>query len=529
MKNKKYLISLLAVLAFCGILEGCKNQEIIQDNSVTDMEWYINFSWFTTSWGGNEVSRAITDITETDIRFLTPKGDGSEKLNAMIASDTLPDLITLEWWEPQNRDMIDKGQVYALNELADKYDPGFYDVLDEKVVEWYRLADGNFYSYHNSFFTPEDFENGDLTSNQNFMVRKDIYEAIGSPDMTSPEGFMEAVRAAARMFPEVDGEPLIPIGADEFTDTGNDSFGLYLHSFLAVPYEKDGRFYDRNTDSDYLKWLKVFRDLGEEGYLKGEIFVDKRSQLEKRIEKGQYFCLFYQSTDVMDSQRVLYNTKPDSIYIAVDGPRNEAGDNPRLPTGGIQGWTSTYISKNCRNPEKALRLLKYLISEEGQKMTCLGVEGSMYKMQDGVPVMNKEVTKLLARDRKAYDEKYGADNAYWMLQNNVMQQQWIKEKESPVSQMQEWTKPYTVYVSQYEINPTSDSQFSVLYDRQQRIWGETLPRLLLAEREEEFDRILQEYLVKRTENGYEEYAEKLTQLYKKNKEKLGLTEESTDE
>ena len=63
------------------------------------------------------------------------------------------------------------------------------------------------------------------------------------------------------------------------------------------------------------------------------------------------------------------------MYIAVEGPRNLAGDDPQLPVGGIYGWTATYIPKNCSDPKKALELLKYLISEEGQKMTFLGVEG----------------------------------------------------------------------------------------------------------------------------------------------------------
>ena len=96
----------------------------------------------------------------------------------------------------------------------------------------------------------------------------------------------DVYKRQAELFPEINGEPLIPIGADEFTDKGNVSFGLYLQSFLAVPYEKDGKYYDRNTDPDYLAWLKVFRELAGEGYLKDEIFVDKRLQLKEKFEKG---------------------------------------------------------------------------------------------------------------------------------------------------------------------------------------------------------------------------------------------------
>src|SRR5699024_6768432 len=116
--------------------------------------------------------------------------------------------------------------------------------------------------------TPKDCINGvGDVSNQCFLVRKDIYEALGCPDMTTPEGFMQAVRDAAQLFPETENGPLIPIGLHEFTSTGCYSLEEILQSFLAIPYQKDGAYYDRFTDPDYIAWLKVFRQLQEEGYL----------------------------------------------------------------------------------------------------------------------------------------------------------------------------------------------------------------------------------------------------------------------
>lgn len=175
------------------------------DDPVT-LDWYINYSWFSTPWGENLVSQTITEETGVDIHFITPLGNESEKLNALIASDSLPDLITLGWWEPQVSEMTENGMVYALNELADSYDPYFWEVSDPVAVNWYTTDDGNIYAYPNSSITPQDVEQcEDLSSNQTFLVRKDIYEAIGSPDMTTPEGFCAAVKKAAEMFPEVDG------------------------------------------------------------------------------------------------------------------------------------------------------------------------------------------------------------------------------------------------------------------------------------------------------------------------------------
>ena len=68
------------------------------------------------------------------------------------------DLITLGWWEPQVSEMTENGMVYALNELADSYDPYFWEVSDPVAVNWYTTDDGNIYAYPNSSITPQDVE-----------------------------------------------------------------------------------------------------------------------------------------------------------------------------------------------------------------------------------------------------------------------------------------------------------------------------------------------------------------------------------
>ena len=531
---KKNAIGLL-VMYMCMVMilfVGCAKEVVSSDNSQTSGEekkdkvtfdWYINYSWFHTSWGDNLVSQTITEETGIDINFVTPMGDENEKLDVLIASGTLPDIITLGWWETQVDEMIKRDMVYPLNELADQYDPYFWQVADPQVISWNTKEDGNVYYYPNSSYAPEDFkERDDIGSNQTFLVRKDIYETIGSPDMSTQEGFANAVRKAAEMFPEVDGEPLIPIGAHVFNDAGCVSFDQYLQNFLAVPYEKNGKVYDRYTDPEYLSWLKMFRQLGSEGYLSRDIFIDKRTQMEEKIAKGRYFCMLYQRTDMEAQQKELYASHPERIYIAVDGPRNLRGDDPVLPGSGINGWTVTLISKNCERPDKAIELLSYFLSEQGQKMIYLGVEGVTYDMVDGEPVIKEEVQKLLDTDRKEYDRLYGADDAYWMLQDNVMQLQWKKQPEGPVGDLETWTYPYTHYLGQYEVNYSKNEAAAKADTQIKKLWAEILPRLLLAESDEEFDEIVQEFKRRRMDLDYGEWMIESTRQIKENKEKLGM-------
>ena len=487
------------------------------------LDWYVNYSWFASPWGENLVTKTITEETGVDINFITPNGTETEKLNALIASNSLPDLITIGWWEPQVTEMILGDKVYALNELADQYDPYFWQVSNEDTVRWYTQDDGNIYGYPNSSVTPQDVEDGEnAQSNQTFLVRKDIYEAIGSPDMTTPEGFCDAVKKAAELFPTVDGAPLIPIGAHVFDDSGNVSFDKYLMNMLAVPWEKDGKLYDRYTDPEYIRWLKVFRKLAEEGYLANDIFVDSRTQMEEKLAEGRYFCMIYQYTDMLSQQKELYAKDPDKIYLAIDGPKNSNQDDPTRPTTNINGWTVTMISKQCEHPERAIAFLDYLLSEHGQKMIYLGVEGKTYDIVDGKPVIKPEVKKLLDTNREEYDRLYGADDAYWMLQNNIMQYQWKQEASPAVAQLEEWSKKYVVYNGEYDVSLPIASKEGIEDEKITKLWSQTLPRLLLASSDEVFDEILNEFIEKREKMGYQEVMEKKTEYMQDAKEKLGI-------
>lgn len=518
----KYILLMSIILS----TTSCVPRQTLLSKKVqepVDLNWYVNYSWFTTKWGSDRVSQSITEKTGVTIDFMTPIGKESNKLGTLISSNNLPDLITLGWWEPQLGQLIESGQVYALDVLDEQYGGGFLEVANERVCEWYTQEDGHLYGYPSSFFLLEDYKNNEnIGSNQTFLVRKDIYERLGKPDMTTPEGFMEAVRQAAKLYPSVDGSPLIPIGAHQFQEEGCVSFDQYLQNFLAVPYEKDGKYYDRYTDEEYIRWLKVFRQLKEEGYLKDEIFTDQRIQMQEKLAKGQYFCMLYQRTDMEQQQLSLYQTQPDKIYIAIDGPKNSQKDDHILPGNGMAGWTVTLISKDCKNPRKALELMTYMMSEEGQLLLAMGIEGETYEWQGDKPVFKPAIQELLYRDRKSFNKQYGAYYTYWMLQNESMFLKWKQPAQEPLRQLEEWTIPYTHYLEQYTLTFEDDPDMNKINERINKLWGNTLIDLLLAESEESFDACLQAFVRTRDEIGYPLLVEASTKKIEQAKQKLGI-------
>ncbi|MGG1877052.1 extracellular solute-binding protein [Paenibacillus cisolokensis] len=493
------------------------------DTSPITFDWYINFAWFPSKWGEDITSQYVTEKTGVNINFIVPAGNEAEKMNTMIASGSLPDFITLGWYEDAVKKMIEGDLVLPLNELAEQYDPYFFKATDPAKVSWYTQEDGNIYGYPNASSSPKDYEKfGDnITSNQTFLVRKDMYEAIGSPDMRTPEGFLKALEDAKKMFPEVNGQPLIPLGLHDFHDKGNSSLEGYLQNFLAIPYDENGQLFDRITHPDYVKWLKTLRQANEKGLLSKDIFVDKRPQMEEKIAQGRYFAMLFQRSDMAAQQNVLYANDPNSVYIAVDGPANSNLDQPTLSGPSISGWTVTLISKDVKDKARAIRFLSYLISEEGQRDTYLGKKGVTWDTIDGKDQFLPEIAELLNSDRSTFDKEYGASHTFWMMMDNNMTVDWAPPAVEPFKQMEDWTRGKAQSFSQFDlIDPDGSSEEGIINDKVLIEWGKALPKLLLASSEAEFDKIWGDFLAKRDSLGYAKVQEYRQKKYEENVQKL---------
>ncbi len=495
------------------------------DTSPIELSWYLHFSWFGREWGDDPTSRYITEKTGVDIEFVVPAGSEAEKLNTLIAGDQLPDIITLGWWEGQIVDMIDGEMLYPLNELADKYDPYFYKVANPARLGWYEKEDGNVYGYPNASYTPSDYDKFDISSNSVFMVRKDMYEAIGSPNMRTPEGFLAALVAAKEMFPEVNGNPLIPFAGEPFNEQGNNSFEKFLQNFLNIPQQIDGKLFDRSAHPDYKIWLDTFRKANDLGLLSPDIFIDQRPQIEEKQEQGRYFSMLYQHTDMSNQQMSLYQNDPESIFMAIDGPANTRMDDPVLEGGGISGWTITLISKNCKDPARAIRFLSYWMSEEGQHDFTLGAPGQ-WETVDGQDNLTAEANKLLIDDRSAYDGEYGGQQTFWMLMDNPMFEgkKWVGQPETPQKELIDWTKDYTASFAQFaNLNIPGHEPEAIIGTKQANMEGRYIPLLMTAESEEEFEELWAEWQQKKEDINLQSMYDYQQPMYEANCAKLGIS------
>lgn len=470
-----------------------------------DLSWFVGASWYNKTWGESFSSKYISEKTGFNINIEVPAGEANDAIGLMMTSGKLPDLISMGSWETNVKKLWEGGHVYALNELADQYDPYFFQVAGDGTLKWYRQEDGNTYAMPNDSYSPSQMEETGMTAaSQTFLVRKDLYEDLGSPDLTKPESFLDALRKLKEEFPEYKGQPITP-----FYSQGNVQYGMteYLQNLLAIPYTKDGEIYDRYTDPDYITWLKTFRQAHEEGLIDVDFMVDSEDQITEKTNNARYFMMIREWNNMAPINPMLAASEnPESYYIAVDGPQNSKNESAKLFPGNMNGWMVTMISKSCENPERAIQFLTYMASEEGQMDVFMGKEGETYDMVDGKPVMKEELVNLMNENLDEFEKDYGLIDSYWMLRNPVIVDQWRPAKSPVVAQMQDFAnKQADVHGGIYkDLEPVGDSDLAVAWQKIFQNWLETVPELITAGSEEEFDTILQTFLDNRESFGFED-------------------------
>ncbi len=515
---KKTVIKISLALALL-LLWACSTEVTEEVVEEPPLQWYINFSWFDKSWGTDAVSAYITEKTGISVEYVIPTGDETQHLQQFLATGITADIITIESWNNYYGDFLAKEALAPLDVLAQDYELDLFANIHPSTQQWYEYEE-HFYVYPNASY-PLDSNQG--YSNQTFLVRKDIYEAIGSPDMSTPEGFLSALQAAQDYCPTVNEQALIPLGLQEFTTVGNSSLEEYLQNFLAIPYEVDGIVVDRFTHPEQLLWLETLNEAYRQGLLLEEVFLDKRVQMEEKIAEGRYFALLFQWSDCSEQLQQLYLENPDQCYIAVDGPKNSQGENHTLAASSIQGWTITGISATSERQEEAITLLNFLLSDEGQKLIFLGMEDLTYTMEEGIPTFLPKAESLFFENRGEFDKIHGAVTTHWPMMNNLYagEKGYLLPEQEYYSEIKDWTAPYTENFSLYavyEFDYGSPAYFIKQADELKR--GELLVNLLLAESQEIFYDYWQDYLLWQEENDYYLVLEEKQRQLEENKRRL---------
>ncbi|MEK3878867.1 MULTISPECIES: sugar ABC transporter substrate-binding protein [unclassified Paenibacillus] len=489
--------------------------QLDKKSETTDLTWYVNADWWNTDFGKDVVTKKIKEDLNINIKFIT--GDDT-KLNTFFAGGDMPDLLTIF---DSNSPVVQKAATWALplNELAEKYDPYFNKVAAADTLNWFQLKDGKTYGYPNYSNTQADYDSGNIPAKTAFVIRKDVYEALGSPDFGTPEAFQKTMNEIKSKFPD-----MIPFGFNAIGE-GTGSLGDALQDFIGVPLEtEDGKFYNRNLDEDYLTWLRTLNAVYRDGAISDDSFADDGTGFEEKVKSGKYATMLLDGTPQQGGNlQIFMSANPGKEYMAIDGPQSTVGHQPTLNQSGITGWMINYITKNCKDPAKAIQIFTYLLSEEGQKLMNYGVEGVTYKSNpDGTVELLPEVKDLQLNNADKFKKDYrmGEFMFFGHDRHKALSKDAFPES---IKQMQEWgkgkLKPHFILEN---INPDQGTPEARGQTAINTNWNTTLVSMIRAKDEATFDSVLAEHKAFLDKNNWSKIVEVRSEKMKANKEKLGI-------
>lgn len=494
-----------------------------KDISVTQpikLNWFIQVFWYNKKWDSKTTlyDKTVTEKTGVDLNLIIPARDSNEKLIAMATSGDLPDIITIDNWNDVREQMLKEGYFQPLNKLAKQYSPELLEIIPESIKKWYTQEDGNLYGIANKITAPEWISNNNKVDNANGIVaRKDIMKKLGikAEDFNTQKGTIKALKKVKESNIEFNGEKVFPFYLD-----WND---WNMARMWGIPWETPhGDWIDYKIHPKYLEMYQFLNKLWLEGLISKDNFTNWSGE---KITQGACFAYLGNLDNVTDSMANLHNLNSEAMYMPV-GPIHALDGSDSLYDQAGTGWTTTFITKNCKYPEQAIKLLSFLASDAGQMLTWYGIEGQTYKMINNKVQYTNEYLRMKKEDPKMALKVYGI-NDFWPLKQPMFNDKFIDKEALP-----EVDKNYEnilKYFSKFSVSTpetmgVKSEPGTVEVGIQQKVddyWENQTRKMVMASSSEEVSNIYNESIKYIYAVGYQKVYDASNAKFKAQKKKMG--------
>lgn len=410
--HAKLMGTAIMISLISSVFVGCSKPKDTTSKVGNNDTSPITFKIFDGNHNGgtfdDPVAKEITKRTGITLEYLPTSGDTSQKLNLMLASNDLPDLVQIgRGSDPMNKYIAAKA-VVPLNDLIDKYAPNIKKVYGD-TLKMIRSEDGkNYYlaDWFNSSVQKEPVFG--------FLMRKDYLKQLGvstdKVDGTTPftaDEFEKVLLDFKAKNPKINGQNSIPmtIWQENFGGALMTFEGMYGLKSVIVGSDRNIQMIYR--DPKFLDMLKYMNKLQNEGLIDPEWPANKQALWTQKLTSGAVLCTpdAYWNPGTADAELKKQSADSQLYPFKVVAP----GVDPTKTTYGpssILGWDGCMITKVNKNPERAIKFLDFMASDDGQFLTQWGVEGSTWTMVNGKHTPTSNVLDDFAKDPK-YVEKSG--------------------------------------------------------------------------------------------------------------------------
>ena len=363
-------------------------------------------------WDNNPVAKEILRKLNIKIKWDILTGDGNQQMAMRLASGDYSDMIIKLGSDIYSK-MKSENMLLPLDTLINKSGPDIKNAYGSKLLNFYK-EDGHIYHLTTSY--------GNLPAGSKvpgygfgFQIRKDIYEAIGSPKIKTLDdvySILKKIKANPKVNMTADGQSVWPMG------TFKRSWYNMLQALQAMGGSGTCKWVVSNGQLQYwykapwaLNVVKFYNKIYREGLLDKESFtIDPSAWQKDKLNTGRIASTIgmwymvadawgeFKSANVPNAKNMWFMNFPISVTN---------GSTPQLVPITTTGGGNTVITDKCKNPDAAIKLLNYLASPEGNFTALNGAQGTQWVIKNGKPVLKDAYLKRWQAGEG--DEKFAAE------------------------------------------------------------------------------------------------------------------------
>ena len=324
----------------------------------------------------NSVLKEITAKTNVTLKVTyVSSGDVTAKLNTLIAAKTLPDIFRVS--------SISDGKLLKTNNmLADiteyvKNAPAIQQELSA-VLDTHPLnTDGNVYALFSA----------DTAYAQNMSIRTDWLSNLNLDMPTDLDSLYQVLDAFTNNDPDQNGaKDTIGMGASIVSSWNNftsilGAYGIACSSTGLRPIlTEDGTVTTALKHENFLEAVKYFKKLYDNGLMDPDFATIPAMDSYGKLWNGKVGVFDFQCAGTTNNwlSRYTEEVTPTFDFAAIKGPDGVAAQGKQYASY----LPAVLISAKCKDPGAAVRVLDYLLSEEGNILVTLGVEGKHFNWVD---------------------------------------------------------------------------------------------------------------------------------------------------
>ncbi|MDR1177151.1 MAG: extracellular solute-binding protein [Treponema sp.] len=382
MKKILFFLILVAVIV-AAVSAGGGNQATASSPSGTapvTFTIFVDHTWFRTNSFTGIIPDEITRITGVKLEPTVAIND--QQLGIMIGSGSLPDLV----YTQNLLDQLSHPDIsYCLEDLIKQYNVDWQISPKRLAIGRLKSEENKAYTILNHFAEKSEWANTPAVQMlPSLIYRTDLYEAAGSPPVRSLDDLFNLYTRIKTANPNM---TMLQLNAYWNVLYFRAQYGMPLDNYIE---QANANYIHYTRDPRYKQTLAFLNKCWRAGFISpDEAYFVFGSEVPA---DGNYFSSTWCTQDVLPRLLAQHRNINPNWGLAEMVPFEGAS----YVSSSI-GWSGTFITKRNKNPERAVRFLQFMFSDEGQKLTQMGRPGIDYTMtSSGMPEFSADWKKAIA-------------------------------------------------------------------------------------------------------------------------------------